>query len=873
MRMNRIIPFTLSAGLLAVVAVGGLKQGLPGFKNAELKNEASGAEQHIRGAIESIYSLRFNEKTGDLNPQWMADAVQQADNLKSIAKRLNKKIEWTNMGPDNVGGRIRAFLVSNKDQKVWFAGGVSGGMFRSSTSGQSWSPINDMQENLNVTCIAQTPDGKIYYGTGEGGFTNLGGTRNGSPAFYGNGIYVSSDEKGTAFSLMNEAKDNRFFECNGMASHPDQNKFYVASESGLYEFDMTGATAKITRLTAGSVKEVKLDKKGVIWATTSNGSVYKKEDGQAIKIVNQGYSSGGRTAIAISPDDDNYVYTMGAGGAGANYGRLVGVYRTTDGGTTWEQIIVGNSNNNIFSSNNQGWYDNVIGVVPGKKDEVILGGVTLARWDKTNGYREFASTFGAPWNSEYVHADKHMITWNMNTKPATCIVGCDGGLFASQDYQTWTPLNRGFTTLQLYNVAANSLGHIVGGSQDNGTQLINFSGNSFNGIPSKTAISIYGGDGFDVEFSKYDPRVVFMSIYYGTVVRSNNSGQSSSTFWDDRQAGTVQTDFNTTYNLWEKNEKESRLYLAKNNQVWMATNPTDFANPVNWFLVGDALGNSRIIEMDYTTDGNHLFIAKAGALFRLDGLNDATYTLDANPVATQVPAGISQKQLSLGGAAGRTVTSVNVNPENSNHVVITLGGYGNSTYVYETENALDDAPTWKNITGNLPSMPVYDAVIDVDDPDRIILGTDLGVWVTENGGTKWEEANDGMARVPVFEIRGYEWKPWEGMRLYIGTHGRGYYQSSNLLTSTKKIAKSAFEMTLSPNPSKEFANVSFRSNGGKATIKVVSMEGKTVINQNINAQVGDNQTRLDVSNLKSGYYFVQVVLANGASTTQKLMVQ
>ena len=96
---------------------------------------------------------------------------------------------------------------------------------------------------------------------------------------------------------------------------------------------------------------------------------------------------------------------MGAGGAGANYGRLVGVYRTTDGGTTWEQIIVGNSNNNIFSSNNQGWYDNVIGVVPGKKDEVILGGVTLARWDKTNGYREFASTFGAPWNSEYVHAD------------------------------------------------------------------------------------------------------------------------------------------------------------------------------------------------------------------------------------------------------------------------------------------------------------------------------------------------------------------------------------------------------------------------------------------------------------------------------------
>ena len=870
--MNKIIPFTLSAGLLTLIAVGGLKQGLPGFKNVELKKETSGAEQHIRGAIESVYSLRLNEKTGDLDPQWMANAVQQADNLKSIAKRLNKKIEWTNMGPDNVGGRIRAFLISKNDSKIWFAGGVSGGLFRSSTSGQSWVPINDLQENLNVTCIAQTPDGKIYYGTGEGGFTNLSGTRNGSPAFYGNGVYASSDDKGTAFSLMNEAKDNRFFECNGMAADPKENKFYVATESGLYEFDMT-STAKVTRLSSGSIKEVKVDSEGVVWASTSNGSVYKKEIGQAIKIVNQGYSSGGRTSIAISPDDNNYVYTMGAGGSGANYGKLVGVYRTTDGGTTWEQIITGNSNNNIFSSNNQGWYDNVIGVVPGKKDEIILGGVTLARWDKTNGYREFASTFGAPWNSEYVHADKHLITWNMNTNPATCIVGCDGGLYASQDYQIWTPLNRGFTTLQLYNVAANTLGHIVGGAQDNGTQLINFSGNSFNGIPSKTAISIYGGDGFDVEFSKYDPRVVFVSIYYGTVARSNNSGQSSSTFWDDRQAGTVQTDFNTTYNLWEKNEKESRLYLAKNNQVWMALNPTDFANPVNWFLVADGLGNSRIIEMDYTADGDHLFIAKQGALFRLDGLNSAEFTLDANPVATKVPAGIDLKQLSLGGAAGRTVTSVNVNPENSNHVVITLGGYGNSTYVYETENALDNVPTWKNITGNLPSMPVYDAVIDVDDPERIILGTDLGVWVTENGGTKWEEANDGMARVPVFEIRGYEWKPWEGMSLYIGTHGRGYYKSTNLLTNTKKVSKNNLEFNISPNPASDFALVKFNGVAGKATLRMIGLDGKIVQSLNVNTVMGENQTRVDLSNVKSGYYFVQVTLANGASETQKILVK
>jgi hypothetical protein len=199
-----------------------------------------------------------------------------------------------------------------------------------------------------------------------------------------------------------------------------------------------------------------------------------------------------------------------------------------------------------------------------------MGGVDLATWDNVNGYRETANTFDAAWNTGYVHADKHLITWDMNTTPPSIIVGCDGGLFRSKDRKSWTPISRGFNTVQFYNVAANELGHVVGGSQDNGTQLINFTGNSFGGVPSKNAVEIYGGDGFDVEFSRFSPKTVFACTYYGNVVRSGNSGQSTSTFFDDRQDGKSQTDFNTTYCLWESGPKTSRLYLAKNSEVWMA---------------------------------------------------------------------------------------------------------------------------------------------------------------------------------------------------------------------------------------------------------------------------------------------------------------
>jgi hypothetical protein len=415
---------------------------------------------------------------------------------------------------------------------------------------------------------------------------------------------------------------------------------------------------------------------------------------------------------------------------------------------------------------------------------------------------------------------------------------------------------------------------MTGGAQDNGTQLLNFSGNSFGGQPSKTAIEIYGGDGFDVEFSRFSPKTVFVSTYYGTVARSANSGQSTSTFFDDRQPGTAQSDFNTTFCLWESGPKTSRLFLAKNSEVWMANNPTDFAETVSWYLVGKNLGNDRIIEMDYTADGDHLFLCKSGRLTRIDSINSATFTLAANPTVLQVPAPIVQKTITPSGLSGRTITSVNVDQMDAEHVVITLGGYGNTTYVYETFNGLADVPTWKNITGNLPSMPVYDAVIDVDDNKRIILGTDFGVWYTEDGGTTWVEGNDGMARVPVFEIRGYEWRPWEGMTMYVGTHGRGFFRSRTLLTSTKNVKdNTTLKVVVYPNPTTDRATVTVQSKVKEAAVlRVVNLQGKVVMEKAVEMTVGENNFDINLGNMPKGYYFA-TVKGNTNQGTVKVCVQ
>lgn len=859
MKLKNALLFSSAVALMAGTAwfSGNSFSVKPSFE--KWMTEESGEEEEIGPALEYLKMLRANPKTGTIEPEWIEAAIAQADRL-SMLRRAS--LQWTNMGPDNIGGRCRALLLHKDSANIWFLGGVSGGLFRSNTSGSSWFPVNDKQENLNVTCIAQTDDGTIYYGTGEGGFTNLSGTRNGSPAFIGNGLYKSTSPSGTAFTRMANTADSRFLSCNTMAAYG--NKLYVGTESGLFLLTNNGTT--ISQIRGGACLEVKIDKNGVVWASYSNGSVFKSDaNGANFTQMNYG-GPAARVAIAISPEDPNYVYLQNA------QTRLNGVWRTTDGGVTWSQIVFYSTVTDNMGTG-QGYYDNVAAVDPLNKNRVYLGGVTLAVWDNINGFTEIASMFTAPWNNGYVHADKHIIQFDTRQNPPLMLVGCDGGLFGSRDRATWTRLNRNFTTYQCYNVAANSLGHIVGGSQDNGTQLINFSGNSINGVPSKTALEILGGDGFDVEFSKYYPKTIFMCTYYGRIVRTGNSGQSSSSFWDSRikpddaAANPPDVDFNTHFTLWEPNDSTSRLFLARNAEVWVAINPTNFIEDVTWFRVAANLGNDRIVEMDHTPDGAHLFIAKAGKLFRVSGLDSANFTVAANPGINDIPKALSIRTITPPGAASRVVTSVNVDQANPNHVVVTLGGYGDVTYVMETKNALDLTPTWTNITGDLPKMPVYDAVIDIDNPNRIIIGTDLGVFMTENGGTNWAEANNGMARTPVFEIRGYEWRPWEGMKLYIGTHGRGYYQSMSLTTGNKRISDTYTGLKAWPVPAGNLLYVSFRSNGNeKVTVEIYGMDGKRYQQYQPVVSAGSNTIQLNTASLPTGNYFVRISGKEGSNS-------
>jgi hypothetical protein len=250
----------------------------------------------------------------------------------------------------------------------------------------------------------------------------------------------------------------------------------------------------------GNSKEVKVATDGMVIAQSASTIVKSTDDGVNWTVITPPSVAIGRASIAISPQDPKYVYLMVAG----NDAKLNGVYRTTDAGATWSQIIAASTtyfDPLISLASSQGNYNNVITVNPLNKNHIIMGGVALAEWKEGTNPRYIASQndFGGA-NPAYVHSDKHILQWDLSTNPPTLICGNDGGLFFSSDnLKTFTPRNQGFNATQFYAVAADYEGNVTGGTQDNGNLKMNAWG------ASNEWSEFYGGDGGTVAIDHHAP--------------------------------------------------------------------------------------------------------------------------------------------------------------------------------------------------------------------------------------------------------------------------------------------------------------------------------------------------------------------------------
>jgi hypothetical protein len=489
------------------------------------------------GAAEYYRLIKSNLYTGQI----------ENDDIQRMNKALEKKgrskslgLEWESMGPTNVGGRTRAILTSNDNPDIVFAGGVSGGLFKSTTGGNSWQRVQGFDEHLPIGSIARLGNGTIYVGTGS---SHDGANGDGGSGFIGGGLFRSSDGGDTWTKVFSndDPFDNGFTNdwkyVDGLVADPSNpDKLWIGKSDGLFPYIDQNATLDPlpTGLSAVACEDVEISGDVIIASMRSSSSskVYFSSNGGASFSLAPSPvpAATGRISVAVSKDDNSFMYA----GTADNIGKLDGIFASVDKGLTWYAISASEPSPLFDPYGTQGTYDNCITVVPGHPKKILIGGLTIYSWEligdipSISYFEPKTIYFGS--GDYYVHPDVHEFQWDGN---GNLYVGCDGGIFKSLHEDlgatgtVYFPASNGYVTSQFYGISISNEGKVAGGLQDNGSQYLNLEG-----FYPTESVSIGGGDGFDTEISHLNSNIIFTTVYNNALSRSTDDGNSSAPFAD-----------------------------------------------------------------------------------------------------------------------------------------------------------------------------------------------------------------------------------------------------------------------------------------------------------------------------------------------------
>ena len=315
--------------------------------------------------------------------------IREFDKAIAAAKTSGTRLNWVERGPGNVGGRTRALLVDPDDpnRNTWWAGSVSGGLWKTTDGGNRWRSVTDHLPNLSVTCLAMAasnPD-VIYMGTGEG--------TAGAGAVTGDGIFKSNDRGQTWTHLTATTANYNFRYVNRLVVDPSNpDVVLAAANAGIFRTtdggkNWTHVWDPALEERGGSVQDLRAQPGNFamqIAAVNGQGVLFSTNAGLDWSYARSDFvDSPRRIELAYSPSHPNVAYAAAEGATGAQ------LYRSDNGGANWSPTSEPNDFNWMGG---QGWFDNTLAVHPFNPDIVFVGGIQLWRTVLSGG----KTTIGLP---------------------------------------------------------------------------------------------------------------------------------------------------------------------------------------------------------------------------------------------------------------------------------------------------------------------------------------------------------------------------------------------------------------------------------------------------------------------------------------------
>lgn len=702
-------------------------------------------------------------------------ALLAQDDNTIDASKIFGDLSARHIGPALMSGRINDMEAHPTNSRIIYAGTAGGGVWKSNDGGATFNPIfDDYAQSIGaVELDPNDPDNTIYVGTGETW------TRN--SVSMGDGLYKSTDG-GANWTKLGFDKSERI--ANIIVNPENSQEVYVgvlgalwsdSDERGVYKSADGGATwTKLLYINPKTgCADLAMDPSNpntlyasmwefrrTAWSFESGGAnsaLYKSTDGGTTwNKIHNGFPDGdlGRLAIAVAPSNPQVLYTV----IEAERDERKGLYRSDDAGASWKQL------NNDFGITVRPFYFSRIAVDPRDENVILKGGL--------NGSisRDGGKTFKDLGN---MHSDIHDFVFHIEDSDIL-YVGTDGGVYRSWNGGTTMEIVQNLPLSQFYHISVDDAEpyNVYGGLQDNGSWY--GPNSSPGGVNARDWNSVGQGDGFRV--LKHPTKPIIYSEMQGAdnVWRVNTERNLIKTIQPQPTEGIAKLRFNWNPPMAVSAHQPDRFYMGS-QYLHKSEDMGD-----TWEIISPDLSTNDPAKQNQEASGG-LSVDNSGAENHTTIFTIAESPLDEKVIWVGTDDGNVQVSRDGGNTWTNTVGNIPGLPQNTwcYHIEASSIDKATAYAVFDGHTTGDMAPyayktsdygaSWTNIISGEVAGPVRNIQEDYVNPDLLFLGTEFGLYITLDGGASWSKFTKNMPAVAVHFIALQK----KTNDLVMGTHGRG----------------------------------------------------------------------------------------------------